>query len=206
MMRHPSYLSLDRHALGHDDDEVEAHVQTCERCQDYVDSVKRDPGPVPLSILREVRAPSRPRLGWVAAVALAATLALVVWAGLPVLGDRSSEEEPYTMVKSGSPSVTVFVHRAGEVRVWDGDPLQPGDSVRLRIEPAGTGHDVTISTPAPEGDVVLYEGELTPDGLLPVSWEVDAEPGPEDLLVVITDSEGLERWQTRLTFEKRGEP
>jgi hypothetical protein len=198
MSEHPSYLELDRAALGAEAASARAHLARCERCRHYVERLARHE-PRPPAWVREL-APSRsPRRAWwfggsfalVAAAAVAVVLLVFV---------RRDREPSYTTVK-GAPSIAVHVKRGDDVFIWDGvERLMPGD--RLRLEVAARDHRrVQVLT---AGDVSLFDAPLPAGGslLLPAAWEVDAQPGAETLTVVLTDARGG-TWRTTLTLAKQ---
>jgi hypothetical protein len=71
------------------------------------------------------------------------------------------------------------------VFLWDGNgPLQVGDQIRLGVAGAEYRHIAVLS--AGDGWVVLYRGELTAEGELPVAWSLDGQGDTEQLLVVLS--------------------
>lgn len=93
--------------------------------------------------------------------------------------------ETYVGTK-GSPSVGVYVKRDDRVFLWDGNgPLQVGDHIRLGVAGAEYGHLAVLSA-AEEGWAILYRGELTREGELPVAWSLDGQGDTEQLLVVLS--------------------
>ncbi len=199
MIEHPSFLELDRIALGVDAaSATRTHLATCQRCRLHVERLSHHE-PVPAWV-REL-APSRPARRWWmvgGGFALAAALALVL-----LVFVRHEPEPSYTTVK-GAPTVAVHIKRGDEVFIWDGvEPVMPGD--RLRLEVATTEHRrVQVLT---AGDVVLFDAPLPATGslLLPAAWEVDGAPGAEVLTVVLTDAGGR-TWRTTLTLSKQSPP
>jgi hypothetical protein len=205
---HPSYLELDRYHLGGEaggSPSLRAHLAGCPRCAGYLTALRstRDSG-TPEWLARLSAVPPRTQgLGsspgarstgrrWIrrAAVTLLASSAAAVVLALPRSGPPLRPEPPLLLEK-GEPAVTVFLKRAERVWQWDGrSVLRPGDRLRLKISAAGYGY-VAIGAPDAEPHRVrlLYEGPLTssgPDTLLPSSWEVDAQPGPEVLHVLLS--------------------
>lgn len=209
-MAHPSYLELDRYHLGGEtggSPSLLAHLSGCSRCIDYLASLRSAKGSAPPEWLARIEAvpPRTPdlraalgarskRRPWirratVTMLATSAAAALLVLA-LPRPVHPPQKETPLLLEK-GEPAVTVFLKRAERVWQWDGrSVLRPGDRLRLKISAAGYGY-VTIGAPDAEPQRVrlLYEGPLArsgPDTLLPSSWEVDSQPGPEVLHVFLS--------------------
>jgi hypothetical protein len=196
--QHPSYLALDRAALGGLSGELAQHVSECAECRAYLDALAESP---PASGLVAVRgALERQRLAqrrrwWVAAPLAAAALALVVVTVRP--GTRiATESAPYIGVK-GFPSVWVYVMRQAETKLWDGKrPFYPGDRLRLKLD-SGTFRRVAVySTKGEVPPELLYEGDVVPGQIstLPDAWELDAEPDAEKLFIVLSDAPVTPRW------------
>ncbi|MEZ4240559.1 MAG: hypothetical protein R3F59_31270 [Myxococcota bacterium] len=178
-MTHPSPLALDRLALGAPDPATQAHVDACDACRAHVEAVCAPPPPMS----GRIRALRRPRARLVAvAVALAALLVLV-------------RPAPYVGTKGG-PTVEVWTRRGDEVARWDGAPLHPGDSLRLRVDP-GPHRRVTVLA----GADVLYAGAVDGPGALPTSWRLDDAPGPERLRVVLSGGDQPD-WTLALDLPK----
>jgi len=173
-MSHPSFLALDRHALGMSDPQTAAHVETCELCAAHVRAVSgREP--IPDWVVSRKRTGRRQWVGWLA-LAAAVLLAIGVY--------REPAPAPYVGAK-GVAEVTVFVQRNGEVSVWQGEAVRPGDRVRLGIQPTDLRY-VTIQS----GDETLFEGPISGDTdpwLVPASWEVDGEGDSEAITVILDD-------------------
>ncbi|WP_375766882.1 hypothetical protein NR798_35080 [Archangium gephyra] len=186
---HPSFLTLDRAALGDMTEEVRAHLASCPRCAGHVDALGRPP-PVPswaVALAHEPpRAPSLlARLAPWGVAALAAGLALVLWV------PRDMETRPASMAglrSKGSPAVALYVKTGDAVRLWDGESLvAEGDLLRLKVMPEGFRW---LTVAAAEGDSwqVLHEGPVPERGetLLPTSWRVEPGARSERLLVVLS--------------------
>jgi hypothetical protein len=174
--RHPSYLELDRLALG-PAGESEARLQGCEQCLRYVGEQRR-PLPVPeWARAAAQRKPWLPRLlPWGAALAACAgALALVVLTRPPVPDDAREK---------GGPRVQLFVKRDGAVSRWDGrSAVRAGDSIMLEVSsPEDCTVQVESISGAPEE---LYSGPVQRGRrtLLPRSFRVDDAPGAERLRV-----------------------
>jgi hypothetical protein len=192
---HPSFLELDRQCLGLSvDASTAAHVAACARCGQYIASYRpATDAPAWLSAKatrsaseRPKRTPhaSRARLVWAGSFALVAAVCLAVYW-------PARREGAYDGVKGG-PSVALFVQRAGLVGLWDGAPLRAGDRIRLQVMPDEFDFVSVFGLPvggaAPQR---LYTGPLTPraSALLPKAWQLDAAPGPEQLVVLLSHAE-----------------
>jgi hypothetical protein len=187
---HPSFLALDRAALGDMTEEVRAHLASCPRCAGHVDSLGLPP-PVPSWAVALANEPPRrtpsflARLAPWGVAALAAGLALVLWV------PRASETFPAPMAglrSKGSPAVALYVKTGDAVRLWDGEsPVAEGDLLRLKVMPEGF---TWLTVAAADGDSwqVLHEGPVPERGetLLPTSWRVEPGAQPERLLVVLS--------------------
>jgi hypothetical protein len=196
--RHPSYLELDRHALGAAAAQTTAHVAGCERCRLYVESVPNAgelpawlaaaPSPRRARHDRLARARNRaprPRRWALAVGGLAAAAALLFAVLRPVPRD-----DAYDGVK-GTPSVGVYVLRAGRVGLWDGTPLVAGDRIRLEVTPEQFRRVSVFSLDRDERPRGLYTGVVNPHArsMLPKAWQLDAAPGPEQLAIFFSDME-----------------
>ncbi|MBX2799039.1 MAG: hypothetical protein KTR31_15290 [Myxococcales bacterium] len=192
MTPHPSFLALDRHALGDSTAEVEAHVHQCDQCRAYVGTIRRDPGPAPLGLMQRAE---RRWWRWPALVlplvAVGAALAAILWS--PVA------EDPWLATK-GHPHVEVWVRSDQRVYAFDGRPLSAGDSIRLRVDPAGFDH-VEVRT----GRDVLYTGQLHGPEDLPASWRLDHAPGPERIEITLSHPD-RPSWSTTLLIDKEVAP
>ncbi|MFE8596441.1 zf-HC2 domain-containing protein [Archangium violaceum] len=187
---HPSFLALDRAALGDMTEEVRAHLASCPRCAGHVDSLGRPP-PVPswaVALANEPprRAPSLlARMAPWGVAALAAGLALVLW--VPRTATETLPAPMAGLRSKGSPAVALYVKTGDAVRLWDGEsPVAGGDLLRLKVMPEGF---TWLTVAAAEGDSwqVLHEGPVPERGetLLPTSWRVEPGEQPERLLVVL---------------------
>lgn len=192
--QHPSYLALDRHALGVAQPEVAAHVATCAICQ------ARLPAPPPAPALPAwARALPPRRRAWLAwpsrtgprtlglAVAALACAALV-WITGGNFGTPAGSHD-YIGTKGG-PELWLYVKRRENVALWNGaEPVIPGDLLRLKIQPDRFKHITVFGLKrTPAGEISrLYDGAITSGEAtaLPFSLVVDAEPGNETLLVVL---------------------
>ncbi|AKU91399.1 hypothetical protein [Vulgatibacter incomptus] len=220
MSGHPSFLVLDRLALGEDLPEVRRHVGACTSCSAHLARV--DPGELPhLPDLRDrlrrqnmvtvLPATRRPRL-WagIAGPALAAGVALG-WFGHARVAEPPADETPGWIAAKGAPSVAIYVKRGERVRLWDGaTALQPGDRLRVRITPESYTHALlAMWDPASGSWTPLFEGEVPGSGpfFVPGTWELDPAPGAERLAIALDRGPvGLDRaaWRTELAIPKAG--
>jgi len=171
MSTHPSFLALDREALGVGEDETRAHLETCEQCRVHVQAVSTQPA-MPAAIR-----PRRARRAWPFALAFGAVASLaLLWVAVP-------QDGPAIQAK-GHASVAVFVKRGTEVFMWDGKtPLRVDDRVQLMIEPAGMDH---VYVRDGEGHT-MYSGALQSElTTLPLSWRIDAAGSSETFSVVLS--------------------
>lgn len=199
--RHPSFLELDRVALGAPAaPATRAHLEGCERCRAHL-ARAREAGPVPAWALQLGDRPRRawwsgPRLAIAGGlVAAAAALLLVV-----VVGEQRARvaRAPETatagpaIAAKGSPEVVVHLKRGEVVSTWDGvSPVRPGDLLRLEVVPGENRHvQVLTRDGGPAGRLlVLYSAALEPRAgavALPFALEVDGAPGPETVIVVLS--------------------
>lgn len=196
--QHPSYLALDRAALGQLSGELAQHVNECVECRAYLDSLAAPPTAAGWVEVRGALARQRlaqRRRWWVAAPLAAAALALVfvtVRPGPPI----ATESAPYIGVK-GFPSVWIYVMRQAETQLWDGKrAFHPGDRLRLKLDPGAFRRIAVYSAKGEVPPELLYEGDVVPGQIstLPDAWELDAEPEAEKLFVVLSDEPAAPRW------------
>jgi hypothetical protein len=188
MSEHPSFLALDRHAVRPlDGSTVGEHVERCPACRSHVERV-RSSGPVPDWARDLSRAPARASLRW-SWLAAAAALA----AGVLVIALRPARpHDPESTTVRGSAAVGVYVRRGSRVFLWDGrQPVVAGDRIRLKVIPEGFAY-VTVLTRETSGGErrlrVLFAAEVDPgrESVLPAAWQIDAAPGPETLIVSLS--------------------
>lgn len=186
---------------------LQQHVAHCPQCLAHLQSLtlQDEPRPMWLSQL-EIR-PKSSSLGarlqslgrWLAGLSLGqyglggATVAIAMVAVLygPLHGLISSPTEPLdeAMVRSkGAARVSLYVKRGEQVTLWDEQsPLRPGDSIRLAL-PAGQLRHIWIARSDRQGHLQsLYQDDVMEKQslhFLPVSWQLDDEPGEEVLYVV----------------------
>lgn len=207
---HPSFLELDRLALGDGTVAARHHLESCVDCRGYVGRLGLAP-PIPAWVRGLPR--ERPRARWrvlwaLPAVASLAALALFV---LP--------REEMAVRSKGAPAVVLYIKHGEKVTPWDGHrSVATGDLLRLEVAPGSFGY-VTVYT-GHDARQVLYAGALTEAKpvLLPAGWEVDASPQAEILHVALSrgpllaaDAARLEApvrdadlWRLDLTVPKQG--
>lgn len=193
---HPSFLQLDRRALGVVDPAIGLHVAACERCRTYVERVSTIPV-VPRWASDLAVAPGAaarpPRYTWHALLAAlagtAALLVLFVQRGPTPNGGGEVNDNSYIGAK-GLPAVWVYRKRGDDVVLWDGqEPFAPGDDIRLKVDPDGFAHVGVFARGADGHASRLYGAPATGNraALLPVAWSVDDSPGTESLIVILSD-------------------
>jgi hypothetical protein len=193
---HPSFLALDRHALGVPQPEIAAHVAGCEACRAHVAGVAPVPEVAAWALRLEPRRPPRfawwPRWRALRWGVLAFASAFVLWraAGHFTTGANSIGADVGSYVGTkGDPVLWLYVKRGERVELWNGsDPVRPGDLLRLKVQPDRYQHiSVFGRTPSPRDYVRLYDAPVASGQptALPFSWKVDAQPGDETLLVIL---------------------
>ena len=187
MSEHPSPLQLDAVALGVVDVSTAAHAQGCSRCAAHLTCVQQRL-PIP-AWLRELDASPRPRpvrLAWLLRWSLVGAVVLVVGGALLKTMPRTGD--PVVLGGKGMPSIAVYIKRDGAVSLWDGQAaVQAGDALQLKVAAEGYAR-VTVSAMQDGLLTQLYAGPTAGEGLLPRSWTVDDDPGPEVLLVAFSNS------------------
>jgi hypothetical protein len=223
---HPSFLALDRAALGHAPAAVTTHVAACDRCGAYVGTAReaatsaappaaRAAPPGGLALVRQAALERRRRRLWrgwslgaggFVAAAAACTVLLVV-------GTQSQQQRHVPAAdpagglylgSKGLPSVWIYVKRDGGPELWDGKkPLASGDRLRVKVDPGGHDRVQVYAMRAGDNPALLYGGRITQGQgtILPDAWEVDASPGPERLFVVLANRDVLPAWDKWLRGE-----
>ncbi len=187
---HPSFLELDRLALGLGDDKSRKHVAICEACDAHLRRLAQAES-LPAS-LGELAAHPAPepwwrrllRPSWLVPAAMATCAILLL---LPTSQVAPVPAGANGVRAKGTPTFALYVKSAGSVRLWDGSsPIHPGDSLRLKLVPAGFGF-VTVASPG-VSPTVLYQAPVYPDAeeLLPFSFRADEQPGPERLVILFS--------------------
>jgi len=165
---HPSPLQLDAVALGVVDVSTAAHAQGCSRCAAHLTCVQQR---LPIPAWR-----------W----SLVGAVVLVVGGALLKTMPRTGD--PVVLGGKGMPSIAVYIKRDGAVSLWDGQAaVQAGDALQLKVAAEGYAR-VTVSAMQDGLLTQLYAGPTAGEGLLPRSWTVDDDPGPEVLLVAFSNS------------------
>lgn len=188
-MTHPSYLELDRHALGVGSEELRSHIASCGRCGAHVAQLQVD-GALPAWAHEPTRKQAaverwpRFRVRWLGGLALAGAAT----AAVAIVGVRDIPAPPAYVAAKGMPTVAIYVLRDGSTALWNGtDALRPGDRIRLKVAPEGYGW-LAVSALDSRGDRhPLHEARIAADGdyLLPESWRIDDAPGPERLHIAL---------------------
>ncbi len=190
---HPSFLELDRAALGHGAPQTADHVRGCERCQAHLRKLE-----APIEVPAWARALRRPqperKPGWWtlallgAAAAAGATAVVLLSPTRPHPRELAPSSHGTLVAAKGSPSVAIYVLREQQIQLWDGHtPIRPGDRLELQVSGEGLDHLLVDTTP---GDFrrPLFSADIDPTQqiLLPESWLVDDSPGAETLVVVMS--------------------
>jgi hypothetical protein len=192
--QHPSFLELDRLALGAPPSHgTAAHVASCARCRGHLEGVREAP-PLPPGLRERARGDgadggllARLRRRWLlGALGLAGAMAA---AAVLLLARPQVQPDGGYIGEKGLPSVWVYVKHDTELRLWDGEqPLAPGDRLRLKIDPQGHTH-ADVFTQAQTGAALepVWSGTLEPDEVttLPAAWQLDRSGGDEALIVVL---------------------
>jgi hypothetical protein len=203
---HPSFLDLDRLALGEASPDVRAHAARCAACAAHVERMRAAP-PLPewaraVALPRTPRGAGRFRLRWLSGlVAAGAAAAAAVVFVVPA-------EKALYVAPKGMPSVALYVLRDDRAALWNGtDPLRAGDRIRLKVAPEGYGW-LAVSAMTPGGSRgLLHQARIDPGAeyLLPESWRLDAAPGPERLHIALDVQEvdpARAAWSTTLEIPK----
>jgi hypothetical protein len=228
---HPSFLALDRAALGSQTAATTRHLAECARCRAHVDSIAAAPA-LPAEVVRPRRPqPVRPlpaRRAWLGGLTASAAVAVVV---LLVLLPREQptpiavpfQADPRFDTAKGGRAVGVYVRRGRHTFLWNGsEPIQPGDAIRLKLVPDGMS-EVHVFSEAddPRRTLTLLHRATIPrdrDTLLDAAWQIDAAGAREVLVVVLSRSPlsptgardaarsgrmGEDVWVARLVLAKR---
>lgn len=174
MTEHPSFLALDRHALGASMPEVAAHVGACSVCRAHLDALSV-PAPLPPRVL-ELRPPAPWwKQRWLQVLLPVAAALLII-----VLINRAPGDE---VRAKGTPTAIAWVKRGDEVSVWKGAPLAVGDSVRFQVAPEGLSRVTVIDGTT---KTVLYEALVKETTTTP-AWTLDGTPGGDVVWVVLSN-------------------
>jgi hypothetical protein len=202
--QHPSYLALDRAALGSRTAALSRHLAECERCRAHVDRIAEPvavPGAVELDRpgRRAVERRQPARRGWLNGLAAAATAAVLLVA-LLIGRDRDEPPRPadtpaetgFDTAKGGR-AVGVYVLRGRHTFLWNGnEPVEPGDSIRLKLVPEGMTQVHVFSPSGARELALLHRARIAPDrdALLDAAWRVDGV-GEREVLIVVLSAESL---------------
>jgi hypothetical protein len=204
---HPSFLALDRAALGSRTAGVSQHLASCARCRDHVERIA-DPGPAPAlgRLPREAARPVRrsSRLAWLNGLTAAAAVAVLLLVVL--IGREQPHIEPAGPVPPAAPpdsahdtvkggrAVGVYVLRGRHTFLWNGsEPVIPGDAIRLKLVPDGMTQVHVFSQGASPAELsLLHRAAVAPDrdALLDAAWKVDGA-GDREVLIVVLSSRPL---------------
>lgn len=174
MSEHPSFLALDRHALGASTPEVAAHISACSVCRAHLDAVSVA-APIPPRVL-DLRPPApwwKERWFQVLLPVAAALLMVVLISARPV-GELRAK---------GTPTAIAWVKRGDDVSQWKGAPLTVGDSVRFQVAPEGLSRVTVIDGTT---KTVLYEALVKETTMTP-AWTLDGTPGGDVVWVVLSN-------------------
>lgn len=197
---HPSYLALDRASLGHAVADVQRHLDDCQECRAYVESLRAPASVRGLSDVREriqqgPRSSQTRRWLWLSSGAMAAAAALTLF--LRLRPQPGASTEPLYIGDKGFSSVWIYVRHGNATALWDGKkPVFAGDRLRLKVDPGRFKQVVVYSVKNPNAPELLYGGSLLPGQsvTLPDAWEVDAESGAERLLVAFSSEPVKPTW------------
>ncbi len=201
---HPSFLALDRAALGSRTDHVSRHLAGCERCRAHVQRIA-EPGPAPATararpqLLRPAARGWPARRAWLGGLTVAAAAAIVLVALIGRhQGERVAQSDPppatgderFDTAKGGR-AVGVYILRGRHTFLWNGsESIAPGDTLRLKLVPDGMSQVHVFSGGGGARGVgepqLLHRADLAPDRdvLLDTAWRVD-ETGEREVLVVV---------------------
>lgn len=143
----------------------EAHLATCERCQQRHDAIEAEaeafrneyprlelPAKAPVSQVVQLRAKRSRWLAWAsggAALAAAATFALVLRPPANDDGDGVGSEQPGLVRTKGSSHIRFFVKHGDQVRRGDdGQVVHPGDQIRFTLTSSKPQHVAIVSLDA----------------------------------------------------------
>lgn len=174
MSEHPSFLALDRHALGASTAEVATHVAVCSVCRAHLDAVSIA-APIPPRVLELGASPPWWRARWLPVLLPVAVALLII-----VLINRSPADE---VRAKGTPTAIAWVKRGDDVSVWKGAPLAVGDSVRFQVAPEGLNRVTVIDGTT---KTVLYEALVKETTTTP-AWTLDGTPGGDVVWVVLSN-------------------
>lgn len=175
--------------------QVEAHVDSCARCQRTVQEVQgerealeRDvPFPAFAAGVAEKLAARRRRPRFAAfSSGLAAAAAILIVAGTFVL--RPSRPGMGVRAKGGAPSAQIFVNDGRGTRLLSsGEPVGEDAKLRLSLHPGGRKYAAVVLL-EPSESSVLYDGRAV-EGPLPQAFEWTGAAQEARVLVVLSDEQ-----------------
>lgn len=194
MSEHPSFLALDRHALGEPTADVILHVAQCAECRAHVEAA-RVASPIPARVLELVPTPV-PRIRWwrspwvrrgiPLAIACAIPIAVVGSVGVGQYVARREhlvQRHPSVVNVKGTPTAVAWVKHGDTVTLWRGTPLEPGDAVRFQVV---MEHFTRLTVVDATSKSVLYEAVVTKETTTP-AWTLDGSPGGDVVWVVLSN-------------------
>lgn len=185
-MGHISTLKLHKLRYGElspdEQAEVKLHLSDCETCSSRLGAQENHRAafelmPIPEALLAAGEPSLWQRLsrGWFIAPLLVAALALFMISPDALDGVNTK----------GSRDIEILVEDLGVFDRDEGDVIRPGDRIQLRIPP-GEWVEVWVG----DGEAWLGGFPVEPSEawqLVPFSLEVDEAPGPEQLVVLLTN-------------------
>jgi hypothetical protein len=167
------------------------------------------------------RAPWWPaRRGFAFGVAALASVAVFAMGTLGTRRRDGSDAESGYVGTKGAPELRLFIKHGARVAPWDPSvSVVAGDLLRLEVQPDRFPH-VSVFEAAGRRDtyVRIYDATIARGRTtaLPSSWQVDAQPGDETLIVVLgpgsvaadeiprllASDEGGRYWRRRLVITK----
>lgn len=175
-MSHPAPFNLELVYLGAGTEADRQHLAQCEACSAYVGRLQQ-PVALPTDLRAWVSRPQARRAWLVPLAALAAAAAVMV------VTQVSQQPREDIIRTKGSPAVTLYIKRDSGVAQWDGQaPIQPGDSIRLAVQPEGF-----LALQVLSSGQILFRGYVSrPRQELPLSWRVDSDPNATELTLVFS--------------------
>lgn len=200
-----SALHLDRFVLGELDDaaaeEVRAHLKSCTRCSEAVESMRpREPLPELRAV--PLRRRSRPIRLIAAGAGLAAAASVLLVLRPSVMRERS---------KGSGFALGMYVQHGGEVRrAGSGEEVAPGDAVRFAVTAPADGYVAVLSLDAQGRASIYYPAgpraapvSAGSDLALPLGTRLDATVG-EERIVGLFCASPVELEPLRAALERGG--
>ncbi len=168
------------------DRDISLHVETCERCRDYLAEleVSSRVAPKEWPRLRDARAALRPRRS-PQRIAVASLAAVALAAGVALFASSMRDDPGSYVASKGAPATQAVIRSGGRTRIWDGkSPIRVGDAIALRAGCEGFTH-ITVVAVGPWSR--LFDGACPSGGdLLPFTLIADDTPGEERIAVVFS--------------------